>query len=270
MRLGVSAEFAGIAPSIAYSVFAITLRHLVRYTRYGIRVENGHIVRPDLEQSDWTPLIVEVAPRGAVEKWRSSLLSDLPTSPGILVGEGFPSLLANRDRSVFQAMLQATYNHDEVVSMYASNSTPMFDPEMVRDETVTTIRSDGPNDAIAYAFSSYRSVFAPIADEVANLSLDYLRSDTPEQVAAAVHLLYVLRDPFYGLSNATLNKVNTSLDADVDRIVEQKNENAASWLAQFLSTSKSQAARASLWKLADAHLATEQTLIWHHVVAQSR
>ncbi len=170
-------------------------------------------------------------------------------------------LLASRRRRVLQVTSQATYNHDQVVSMYASNALRLFDPSMVRNEMVTSIRKRGPNEAIGYAFSSYASVLAPIAEEVAHLSVEYLRSGTPEQVSAAVHLLCVLREKPYGLRTATLNKVNNYLGASLDRIVEQKNEAAALWLAQFLSRSKSPSSGYSLWGLVDAHLATEESLI---------
>jgi hypothetical protein len=89
---------------------------------------------------------------------------------------------------------------------------------------------------------------------------EYLRSSEATEVEAAVHILYVLSQPYYHLEPAAAHNIQTSLEKAVDVVIAQRNEKAASWLAQYLATSKSEMAHEQLWKLADANLAAEQTL----------
>jgi hypothetical protein len=241
--------------------------YLVRYTRYGVGIENGNIIKRILEQSDWTPLQMRSALRSAVHSWVWSSLVNLPSSPGTLVGDALPSLLAERSRNVFRAMLQATYNPDEIVSGYASNTIPMFARAMVRAEMLDIVRKRGPNEALAYAFSLYGDILSPISSEIASISVEYLRSSEGAQVESAVHMLCVLRQPYYGLKTSALPKLDSSVEAAVEVVIAQRNDKAASWIAQYLAISKASTARDALWRLADAHLASEQTLIcisWLH------
>lgn len=246
--------------------------YLVRYTRYGFRFQKGHSVTPILEQSDWTPLVLRTPPRSVSREWLSALLANQARSPGMLVGDALPSLLATRNRQVFRAMLQAMSNSNEIVSLYASNTIPMFESAIVQHELSTTVRREGPSEGIAYAFSSYGKILAPVADHVANFSLKYLHSEKPTEVAVAVHILYVLQQPYYyqvryGLNPRTLQRIDSSLLESTDRVVAQKDEKAALWLARYLGVSKSATARVALWKLVNAQLATEQSLIclgWRH------
>lgn len=240
--------------------------YMVRYTRHELRLENGRPVRPVVEQSVWTPLEVRTPPAGAAQEWESSLLGKMPTSPGILVGDALPSLLAKRDREVFAAMLEATYNRDEVVSLYASNTVPMFAPTMVREEMLNTIPHCGLNEALAYAFTSYGNILRPIAERVAEACLPYLRSPDPAQVASAIHMAHVLKNPYYRLSSAVVRRLDAGAEQAVDVVIAQKNEKAASWLAQYLAVSKLASAHELLWKLAN-NVGSEQVLIciaWLH------
>jgi hypothetical protein len=241
--------------------------YLVRYTQYEVVVENGQVNKRTSEQSDWTPLELRSAPPDGVHQWVSSLLTNLPPNAGILVGDALPSLLAQPSRSVFRAMLQATYNPNEVVSRYASNTIPMFEPSIVRNEMLDVVRRLGPDDALAYAFSSYGKILSPIAPEVAITTAAYLRSLKPSQVIAATHMLSVLTQPYYALKADTIHEIDVSVEKAVDTIIAGRNENAASWVAQYLVNSKLATAHEQLWKLADANLAVEQTLIcisWLH------
>jgi hypothetical protein len=157
-------------------------------------------------------------------------------------------------------MVQATYNSDEIVSLYASNTIPMFAPATVQSEILGIVRRNGVNDALGYAFSSYGNVLAPIAEQIANVAIENLHSN-PTQVAAAVHMLYVLTEPFYRLRVTTANRTRRSLEDVVDGVITQQNEKGALWLARYLPLSKSRLAHAALWKLVDARLASEQSLI---------
>lgn len=104
------------------------------------------------------------------------------------------------------------------------------------------------------------------AEQIAKVAIENLHSN-PTQVAAAVHMLNVLTEPFYGLRETTAEKIRRSLEDAGETVVAQRNENAALWLARYLPLSKSSTAHSALWKLIDARLAFEQSLIcltWLH------
>lgn len=65
----------------------------------------------------------------------------------------------------------------------------------------------------------------------------------------------------------TVAQINDALQADVEFIISQRNENAAWWIANFLGSTRPSAGRALLWNLIDAGMAKEQSLIcitWFH------
>jgi hypothetical protein len=76
-----------------------------------------------------------------------------------------------------------------------------------------------------------------------------------------------MRDPYFLLSAETVAQIASALQSEVDFVVAQKNDKAAWWIANFLGETRPPGGRVLLWKLIDAELATEQSLIcltWFH------
>jgi len=238
--------------------------YTVRFTRY------SPFRKPALEvaeQSEWVPLHLHVTPPDMVEHWLSSELSALPGTSGRLLGEALPSLLASRDPRVLQLMIETTYHRDPAVADYAANSLELFDPAEVRSQLLLVLREHGPNDALGYLFGSRGNIVAPIASQIVASSLPYLRSSQTEKVAAAIHVLSIMHDPYFHQSPETATQIVSALQSEVDFIVAEKNEKAAWWIANFLGQTRPAVGRALLWKLINAGLATEQSLscvTWFH------
>jgi hypothetical protein len=117
-----------------------------------------------------------------------------------------------------------------------------------------------------HAFSSYATLLARIAEQIANVAIENLHSN-PMQVAAAVHMLEISANPIYRLRDTSAERIRRSLEEAVEAVVEQKNERGALWLARYLPVPNASTAHAALWKLIDARLALEQSLIcltWLH------
>jgi hypothetical protein len=157
--------------------------------------------------------------------------------------------------------LEETYNSDQIVGMYAGNSLPLFDPQLVREETLSVLKSEGLNDFLAYAFDSSGSILKPISEQIAAVALANLNSPAPQKVLGAIHSLVLLSDPSFGLGAETMHEVSRSLDSSVDHVVSQRNEKAAWWLANYFGQKRTAETHQSLWKLADTNLAAEQSLI---------
>jgi hypothetical protein len=277
-RGGPACGFLGVA-DIAQSKLPIHLQYpltqpgtyMVRFTRREYRGAGNLEVT---EQSDWTALHLRAAPPGMIESWLSHQLSTLPVAAGPLLGEAFPSLLASRDNRVLRLMIETTYQGcparvwgcpESVLAGYAAESLKLFEPAQVRTQLLVAISQRGPSDALAWTFNPRD--YATSAPQIVAATLPRLHSAAPAQVEAAVHTLYLLRDSHYGLPSDTLARIEHALQAEVDFVIGQKNENAAHWMAQFLATVGPVAGRPLLWKLAEARLATEQSLIcltWLH------
>ncbi|MGC1499365.1 MAG: hypothetical protein WA800_05160 [Terriglobales bacterium] len=266
VRGGPACGWLGIA-GIAESKLPIHLEYLltepgmymVRFTRREYR--QARQGREIAEQSGWTPLHLQVAPPGMIERWLTNQLSDLPAIPGRLLGDTLPSLLASRDRRVLQLMIESSYDADPAVAAYAANSLKMFDPEQVRAQLLLVLRERGPNDALGYLFSSRGNIALPIASQIVATSEQHLRSPVPVEVEAAVHVLSIMRDPYFHLPAETVAQAVGALQSEVDFVVAQKNDKAAWWIANFLGQTRPPVGRVLLWKLKDAKLATEQSLI---------
>lgn len=265
-RAGGACGWLGMA-GIAESKLPIHLQYLltepgtymVRFTRREYRREKrGEQIG---EQSDWLPMHLRVAPTGTVEQWLTGELAALPVTPGRLLGDALPSLLASRDPRVLRLMIDTSYNPDPLVAAYAANSLELFDPMKVRPMLLSVLHGRGPNDALGYLFGSRGNIIVPIAAQIVAVSLPYLHSSNPTEVEGAVHVLSILRDPYYGLPPETLAQIASALQADIDLIVSQSNEKAAWWVANFLGATRPPNGRELLWKLIDAGLAEEQTLI---------
>jgi hypothetical protein len=271
-RGGAACGWLGV-PDTAESKLPIHLQYLltepgtymVRFTRREYRrLQPGTGIA---EQSDWVPLHLRAAPPGIVEHWLTGQLSDLPGTPGRLLGDALPSLLASRDRRVLQLMIETSYHADAAVAAYTANSLELFDPERVRAQLLSGLRERGPNDALGYLFSSRGNIVLPIAAQIAATSVLHLRSPVPVEVEAAVHVLSIMCDSYYRLSAETVAQIASALQSEVDFVVAQKNDKAAWWIANFLGQTRPPVGRVLLWKLIDARLATEQSLIcvtWFH------
>lgn len=237
--------------------------YLLRFTRHDYR---GGIA----EQSAWTPLHLRSAKPEKIQSWLVSELASSNAPPGMLLGDVFPSLLASRDDRVLRLMIDNTYRTcpgkewwwcpDVGVASYAAESLRFFNSEARKRELLRALGEHGPSEALAYILNP--SEDSSIAPQIVAATLPLLTvGSSPAQVAAALHTLYILRDPYYGLPADILARITNQMQASVDLVVAQKNQQAAQWMSQALSTMKSEKAHQSLWKLVDARVATEQALI---------
>ncbi len=160
---------------------------MVRFTRRELRPEKrGEQIA---EQSGWIPMHVQIAPPGTVEQWLTGALAGLPESPGRLLEDALPSLLASHDASVLRLMIDTSYNPGPLVAAYAANSLELFDAEQVRPTLLSALQERGPNDALGYLFASRGNIVLPIAEQIVAASMPYLRSAVPTEVEGAVHVL---------------------------------------------------------------------------------
>jgi hypothetical protein len=249
--MGVSGMATGKLPLHLQYLLTEPGDYVVRFTRYqygrDLKIEIG-------EQSDSVRMHVQRAPPEMVESWLRSTLGHIPDFPGALLGDALPSLLASRDARVLQLMIETSYNSNDMVARYAANSLKLFDAEQVRPVLLSALRQRGPNEALGYLFASSGTLIKPIVPEIIRASLSRLHSTNPVEVASAIL-------PYFAMSPADLNQVSQALQTELDAVIAQRNEKAASLLALFLASTPAPTGRPILWKLIDADLATEQSMI---------
>jgi hypothetical protein len=233
--------------------------YMVRFTRREYRREPPLKI---VEQSDWVPLHLRSAPARMVNVWLTRELAMLNSPPGQLLGDVLPSLLASHDPRVIKAMIDMSYDGKQnLVAEYAANGLALFDPAEVRARLLPTLRKRGPNNALAWLFSSAGDLALPIALEIVTASFQRLHSPDPVEVEAAVHVLSTFRDPHFRLPNETVARIDLALQEEVDFLISQQNEKAAGWISNFLGSTRPANGQELLWRLIGAGLAREQSLI---------
>jgi hypothetical protein len=229
----------------------------VRYRRFYPDFQSRQNVV--LELSGWTALKVERATGEQIESWLTALLAHVPDSPGMLLGDFLPSLLASRTERALAAMLNQTYNKNDAVAHYATNNLSLFDPKLVRRILLSTIHERGTGYAFADRLSSIREIAKPIANELAKEAARFIGSDDPKKLAGAMHTARMIS--FFTLDEQTRRELSRAQQISVERVLVQRNERAASDLVQFLSQAKTPEAHDQIWRFVSAHLAEEQSLI---------
>lgn len=277
-RNGAACGFLGVE-GIAVSKLPVHLQYqltqagtyLVRFTRREYRGA-GKDRGCGTVGVDGAALAGRTAGNGRSMAEASTLLGTSCRCP--LLGDALPSLLASRDNRVLSLMIETTYRGcpprvwgcpESVLAGYAAESLKLFDPAQVRTQLLLAISQRGPSDALAYTLSPRD--YAPIAPQIVSATLSKLHSSVPAEVEASVHTLYVfLRDAGHDLPRDTIARINGAMQEEVEFVISQKNDNAARWLAQFLAKVEPATGRPLLWKLVEAHLATEQSLICFDLV----
>jgi hypothetical protein len=232
--------------------------YTVRFTRYQYSISSRGVIG---EQSEWTTMLVRRPAPKAVEHWLSGALGQVPADPESLLGDALPSLLAGRDTRVLKLMLEESYNSNELVADYAANALALFDGGQVRAQLIPVLRERGPNSALGYFFASHGDTVKGITADILASSLPRLHSSNPVEVAGAIQTLNVLREPYFALSGSDLSKITEALPAAVNLAISQSNENAAHALANLIGSMRLPDGRLLLWRLIDAGLAGEQSMI---------
>jgi len=263
-RNGPACGWLGIA-DIAESELPIHLQYdftqpgtyMVRFSRRTYQQGKLGVV----EQSEWTALQLRPAPPAEIENWLTARLASLPNSAGRLLGDALPSLLASRDSRVLELMVQMSYHQDPAVALYAANSLGMFDPVKVRAQVLEALRQKGSNDALTYLLNSGGRLLEPLIPDILEAALEHMKSTDPVHLARSLHTLTTLRNPYFKLPDATLAKMDTAVRESLDVVIAQRNNEAAWSIANYLGQTRFSGSRDMLWRLIDAQLASEQSLI---------
>jgi len=251
LHLEYSLNTAGV-----YSVRWTVVRHLFR---------DGQIAETVVAQSDWLDFEVKQSSEEQRSDWLQKEISKIPNDAGKIVGDYFPSLLADAPNPhVLQVILRQIYSTDRLIHGCALGSLRFFREEDIRTQVVEMLHLRGPNDSLAYVISWHAPWFQDRKDELVRTILPYLHSREDWQVAATLKMLGFLvhLGNFQWPAGSEIPaKSDQAVLAAAPELIGRSPE-VAQLLAEYLGGIRSNSARELLWQVAERpEPAHEQALI---------
>jgi hypothetical protein len=115
------------------------LYHFDQPGTYFVRLTAWRIVPPEFRthqvacQSDWTDVVVKPVSEAQHEAWLQAEAAKIPSAtPGQLVGDIIPSLLAWPDEKALAILLPLRNHPNDLVRNYVTQSLAAFDPDLVQ------------------------------------------------------------------------------------------------------------------------------------------
>jgi hypothetical protein len=197
----------------------------------------------------------------------SGMLAHVPDSPGQLLGDYLPSLLASRSDQALNAVLEQTYNKNDNVARYAANSLLLFSQEAVRRALLKSVEERGPTQALAETLTllGKGKDSIAIANQLAVAAAPFMDSADPQKLAGATHFARMIG--FFNIDDASRAKLAQGWKKAVQKAFEQRNDSAAHDVVMWLGSKQQPDAHEQVWRFVEARLAYEQALIciaWFH------
>jgi hypothetical protein len=110
-------------------------------------------------ESDWTE--IEILPYSAAQRrrWIREQMARMPSSPGLLVGDAVPALLALPNALALSAILPELYRADDLVRGYVAASLAMFDKRELAKQLTRMVREKGLTEEIARLLDQREELF---------------------------------------------------------------------------------------------------------------
>lgn len=254
-RLPLHVEYS-LKTAGVYSARWTVVRHVFR---------DGQISETVVAQSDWLNFEVKQSSQEQRSDWLQKQTSKMPNDVGKIVGDYFPSLLADvPNPQVLQVILGQLYSTDRLIHGCALGSLRFFREEDISTQIVEMLHLRGPNDELAYVISWHAAWFQDRKDELVRTILPYLHSREDWQVAATLKMLGFLVHPgtFHWPADSEIPAKSDQVALAAAPELIGRSPEVAQLLAEYLGGIKSNSARDLLWQVAERpEPAHEQALI---------
>lgn len=194
----------------------------------------------------------------------------MPSSPGLLVGDAIPGLLALPDQLALRAILPELYHSDELVRRYVAASLTMFDEALLREELTPLVREKGPTEEIARILDGREELFEGGHQAFLGTLLPFLKSVSPLAQAGALQYLVWGENHDWGKTPEFQNQLRTMVLGAAANVLEHGDARSQQTLALALGSIKSVASRDFLWKMIESGTAEEQSMIALTWIGDSR
>lgn len=217
--------------------------------------------RVQVDESDWTE--IDVLPYSEAERsaWIQEQIAKMPSSPGLLVGDTIPGLLALPDELSLKAVLPELYHSDEIVRRYVAASLTMFDGALVSKELTSLIRDKGPTEEIARMVDKNEALFQGGHQAFLALIPGFLNSGSPLEQAGALQYLVWSQNHDWGKTAEFKSQLSKMVMDAAPAILEGSDTRVQQLLAEALGSLKTDAARDLLWLMIETGKSEEQSRI---------
>jgi hypothetical protein len=224
----------------------------------GTRFRPGMILT---DESDWTEIQVLPYSDAQRREWIREWMAKMPTSPGLLLGDAIPSLLAFPDASALAAILPELYHPDDLVRRYVEASLTLFDPALLKKQLTPLVREKGPTPEIAGLLDQREDLFEGGHQALAATMPAFLNSASPLiQAGALQYLIWESNHPWAKTPEFEKQRSVLILNA-APAISQSQDAHVQQLLAEALGSVKSDAARDLLWKMIENGESEEQSRI---------
>ena len=214
-----------------------------------------------VDESDWTE--IEILPYSDAQRrqWIQEQMSKMPSSPGLLMGDVIPGLLALPDELALSAILPELYHPDDGVRRYVSASLTMFDSALLAKQLPPLIREKGPTDEIARLLDGREDLFEGGHQAFVAALPRFLNSASPVVQAGALQYLVWEQNHDWGKTPEAQNQRSVMVLSVAPAILEHGDAHVQQLLAGALGSIKTGASRDLLWKMIESGKSAEQSEI---------
>lgn len=214
-----------------------------------------------VDESDWTEIEILPYSDAEREKWIGERISKMPSSPGMLVGDAIPALLAVPDELALSAILPELYDRDDLVRRFTAASLPMFDSALVAKQLTALVRAKGPTEEIARIVDQQEELFDGGHQAFLAALPPFLNSDSALAQAGALQYLVWEQNHDWGKTPEIQNQRTDLVLKAAPAIFESGAPNVQQLLAEALGSIRTDAAREFLWKMIEGGKSEEQSRI---------
>jgi hypothetical protein len=237
----------------------------VRWTKFRHLFQNGKITETVVAQSDWLDFEVKLSTQEQRDAWFEKEFASPPKDSGRLVGDFFPSVLAEAPATrVLRVFLEQSYSTDHLVQSCVLGGLRFFSDADIRAQTLELLQNRGPNDTMAYVISWRAPWFRDFQEKIARTILPYLHSRQDWQAAATLKMLgfVIHQENFPWPKNSDVpDESNRAVVSAAPELMSRGSE-VVQLLAEYIGNIKSDRSRDLLWQIASrTDTAHEQALI---------
>ena len=214
-----------------------------------------------VDESDWTEIEVLPYSDEARRRWIQVRAWQMPASPGLLVSDAIPGLLAVPDELVLPAILAELYHSNEVVRRYAAGSLTMFATAVLRRELTRLVLAKGPTEEIARILDGREELFESGHDAILRTLPQFLNSGPPLVQAGGLQYLAWGQNHDWGKTPEFRRQLSAMLPQAARNVLEHGDARSQQTLALALGALKTDVSRGLLWRMIESGMGGEQSRI---------
>ena len=199
--------------------------------------------------SPWTKAEILPADRAARRQWLEDKIAIAPADAADLLSDFLPSILGNPDDETLQALLPYLDHPDRVVREYAAAGLTYWPDSQATAKVWEWVRAAGPSDAELRFLMHAKGFAAAHANELVDLSIPYLQSNSPVLTLGASHAIGWFALAKDAQVSPTLRaRAGDALVTSVEHDMAIDRENANEYVAAVGQVS-SESAHQMLWNI---------------------